>query len=323
MIVDCAAYKDGRREPGELALEGACEAAADGAFVWLGLHDPTVEEFDAVAAEFDLHELAVEDALHPHQRPKLEVFGETLFVVLKTVRYVGRDELIESGQIMLFVNASFVIAVRHGAATPLVAVRRRLESRPDLLTLGAGSVLYAVMDQVVDEYAPVVEDVESEVQDVEQAVFAPERENPAERIVSLDRDVLEFHRDVSPLIEPVHRLARGDFSPMIDEHLKSYFRDVHDHLIRVVSHVQGMRELLGSALQANLTQVTVHQNEDMRKISAWVAILAVPTMVAGIYGMNFDTMPELRWRYGYPAVIGIVLVACGLLYRRFKRSGWL
>jgi magnesium transporter len=179
------------------------------------------------------------------------------------------------------------------------------------------------MDQVVDEYAPVVEDVESEVQDVEQAVFAPERENPAERIVALDRDVLEFHRDVSPLIEPVHRLARGDFSPMIDEHLKSYFRDVHDHLIRVVSHVHGMRELLGSALQANLTQVTVHQNEDMRKISAWVAILAVPTMVAGIYGMNFDTMPELRWRYGYPAVIGIVLVACGLLYRRFKRSGWL
>ena len=324
MIVDCAIYEDGERRAGDLEVADAARAACDdtASFVWLGAYEPTAEEFDAVAREFDLHELAVEDAIEAHERPKLEVYGETLFVVLKTVRYIDSEEVIRGGEIMLFVNPDFVITVRHGDASDLHPVREAIEKRPDLLRCGPGAILHAVIDRVVDDYEPAVQGLEIDIQQVEEQVFSSDASNPAQRIYRLEREVLEMQRAVRPLATPVDRLARGHFD-LISPEMRDYFRDVHDHLLRVASRVEGFRDLLGSALQANLTQVTVRQNADMRRISAWVAILAVPTMIAGIYGMNFRHIPELGWRYGYPAVLAVIAVACGLLYRGFRRAGWL
>ncbi|HEX2105000.1 MAG TPA: magnesium/cobalt transporter CorA [Solirubrobacteraceae bacterium] len=325
MIVDCAIYENGERREGDLGLADAARAAGDDGpgFVWLGAYEPTAEEFDAVRREFDLHELAVEDAVKAHQRPKLEVYGETLFIVLKTVRYVDSTEAITTGQIMLFVNPGFIITVRHGEGSDLHPVREAVEKRPDLLRCGPGAVLHAVIDRVVDDYEPAAQGLEIDIQQVEEQVFSENRRrNPAARIYNLEREVLEFQRAVTPLAAPVDRLARGHFD-LISPELRSYFRDVHDHVVRVSARIEGFRDLLGTALQANLTQVTVRQNADMRRISAWVAILAVPTMVAGIYGMNFEHMPELSWRYGYPTVVGVTLLVCVLLYRRFRRAGWL
>jgi magnesium transporter len=324
MIVDCALYEDGERRAGDLDIDEAARVTGDGGpgFVWLGAHEPTAEEFDHVRREFDLHELAVEDAIKAHQRPKLEVYGDTLFIVLKTVRYVDEEEAIRTGQIMLFVNPAFIITVRHGEGSDLHPVREAVEKRPDLLRCGPGAILHAVIDRVVDEYEPAVDGLETDIQQVEQQVFADDAENPAQRIYRLERQVLEFQRAVTPLDPPVDRLARGQFD-LVSPELRSYFRDVHDHVLRVAGRVEGFRALLSSALQANLTQVTVRQNADMRRISAWVAILAVPTMIAGIYGMNFEHMPELGWRYGYPAVLIVIVLACSALYRRFRRTGWL
>ena len=287
MIVDCAVYEDGARCAGDLPLAEAGEAAErDGAFVWIGVYEPSKEEFDAVRREFDLHELAVEDAIVAHQRPKVERYGDTLLVVLKTVRYTGKLRDVETGEILLFVNRDFVVSVRHGEAA-LHDVRLDIEKRPDLLRFGSGAVLYAIVDRIVDDYEPVVEAVESDIQEVEHEVFAPTRSNPAERIYTLEREVLDLHRAIAPLSPAIDKLARGQHE-IIHPELRTYFRDVHDHLLRVSGRIDGFRDLLSSALQANLTQAAVRQNEDMRKISAWVAILAVPTGVAAIYGMNFD-----------------------------------
>ncbi len=323
MIVDCAVYEGGRRRAGEISLHSASEACRrDGAFVWLGLFEPTPDELDAVRREFGLHELAVEDALKAHQRPKLEVYDDTLFVVLKPARYIDSEEVVETGEIHLFVSSSFVVAVRHGQASSLRDARARLEHRPELVATGTGGVLYAILDKIVDDYEPVVEGVANDIQEIEQQVFSAVRDNPAERIYKMEREVLEFSRAVVPLTPVLDRLARGHFT-IVDDGLHEYFRDVHDHLLRVGQRIDGFRDLLSSALQANLTQVSVRQNEDMRKITAWVAILAVPTAVAGIYGMNFRHMPELEWTYGYPTVLAVTLLACLALYRRFRRSGWL
>jgi len=323
MIVDCAVYEDGERRTGPVDLADAAQAATDReGFVWLGLHEPSAEEFDAVQREFALHELAVEDAIKAHQRPKLEVYGDTLFVVLKTARYIDTDEVIRTGQIMLFVNPAFVITVRHGEASELHSVREAVERRPDLLRCGPGAVLHAVIDKVVDDYEPAADGLEIDIQEVEAQVFTDDGHNPAQRIYKLEREVLGFQRAVAPLANPVDRLARGHFD-LVSPELRDYFRDVHDHLLRVGGRIETFRDLLSSALQANLTQVTVRQNADMRRISAWVAILAVPTMIAGVYGMNFEHMPELRWRFGYPAVLLLIFVVCGLLHRRFRRAGWL
>jgi magnesium transporter len=323
MIVDCAVYKGGRRQGAQLEPADAFRACQqDGAFVWLGLHEPSAEEFDSVRREFNLHELAVEDAVNAHQRPKLEVYGDTLFIVLKPARYVDPEEVVQIGEIMLFVNEAFVISVRHGEASALREVRERLDRRPDLVSAGSGAVLYTIVDKVVDDYEPVAEGVGVDIQQIEQQVFSAERANPVERIYKMEREVLEFHRAVVPLTAPVDRLARGQFE-VIDPELRTYFRDVHDHLLRVSQQIGGFRELLSSALHANLTQVSVRQNEDMRRITAWVAILAVPTAVSAIYGMNFEHMPELHWTFGYPLVLGLIFVACVFLYMRFKRAGWL
>ena len=323
MIVNCAVYEEGRRRAKDLPLDEAGEASRrDGAFVWLGVSEPPAEEFEAIAREFDLHELAVEDAVHAHQRPKLEVYGDTLLVVLKTARYVDPKEVVEIGEVLIFVHPTFIVTVRHGETDALADARRRMEDRPDLMRQGPGAALYAIVDAIVDDYEEVADGVDFDIQEVESEVFSTERVNRAERIFKLEREVLDFQRAVTPLAPAVDRLARGHF-PVVPNTLHEYFRDVHDHLLRVHGRIETFRDLLGSALQANLVQVSVRQNEDIRKISAWVAILAVPTSVAGIYGMNFEHMPELKWEFGYPLVIALVASVCAYLYFLFKRAGWL
>ena len=323
MIVDCALYQDGRRQDGELRLDDVAETfTRQGAFVWMGLHEPSEEEFDAVRRSFDLHELAVEDAIHAHQRPKLEIYDETLFLVLKTARYDEAAERVEVGEILIFVGPGFIVHVRHGTGSALTGVRSRVESRSDLLACGPSAVLHAIVDKVVDDYGPVMSALEEDIREVELEVFSESAHNPVERIYFLKREVLEIHRAVAPLADPLAALAHGDF-PLLHPNIREYFRDVHDHVLRVVEHDVTYRDLLTSVLEANLTRVSVQQNEDMRKISAWVAIAAVPTMIAGVYGMNFEHMPELRWVLGYPAVVIVMAVVCLLMYRAFRRSGWL
>jgi magnesium transporter len=324
MITDCAVYERGIRRPGVLELQDAFEVAhGEESFVWLGLHEPTPEEFDEISKEFSLHHLAVEDALAPHQRPKLEVYDGGLFVVLKTARYVDPDEVIEFGQIMLFVGERFVITVRHGSPSPLGGVRRELEGRKEFLALGPGAVLHAVVDRVVDDYGPVIHGVDHDVEEIELQVFSPEyRTSIAERIYKLKREVLAFHRATAPLIDPLDWLMRSDCA-VVHPEVRKYVRDAHDHLLRIVEEVAGFNNLLTSMLDANLAQISLQQSMDMRRISAWVAILAVPTMIAGIYGMNFEHMPELRWVSGYPLALLLMASVCTWLYVRFKRSGWL
>ena len=322
MIVDCAVYQEGSRREGKLALEDAsAQCQGDHSFVWIGLHEPSAEEFDAVRREFNLHELAVEDAIKAHQRPKLEIYGDILFVVLKTARYVDSVEVVEFGEILIFLGSGFIITVRHGT-TDLHDVREQLERRPELLGRGPSAALHAIVDRVVDDYAPALAGLEDDVEEVETDVFSPGRESPVRRIFALKREVLEFIRATAPLVEPIDRLARGVYEQIHPE-VRTYFRDVGDHLVRVHEQLEGLRDLLTSVLTANLTQVSVQQNEDVRKISAVVAIIAVPTMIAGIYGMNFEHMPELKWNFGYPLVLAVMAVICLGLYRYFKRAGWL
>jgi magnesium transporter len=324
VIVDCAVYEDGRRTKEVHDVRAAYElgSSGDGRFVWIGLHDPHPDEFDAVAREFELHELAAEDATKPRQRPKLEVYGDTIFIVLRTVHYEEATDQVETGQVMLFVGPGFVISVRHGPYTDLRPVRRWVEERPELLRCGPGAVVHAVIDRVVDEYEPVTRAVDEDIEEVERDVFSDAREAPTQRVYVLQREVLELHRAVAPLVEPLRRLSRAEFD-FVPEELSHYFADVFDHILRTNERVESFRDLLHGVLEANLAQVSVRQNEDMRKISAWVAIIAVPTAVAGIYGMNFEHMPELEWRFGYPLVLLLIATVCVMLFRRFRRAGWL
>jgi magnesium transporter len=322
VIVDCAVYMDGRRLPGDLAVEDAYEVSREAdAFAWIGLLNPTRPEFESARREFDLHELAVEDAIMAHQRPKLEEYGDSLFVVLKTARLAEGDDVVKFGEILVFAGDRFVITVRHGQ-TALHDVRLQTEERPDLLRAGPGAVLYAVVDRVVDDYAPVVAGLDHAVRELEGDVFSSSRSNPAERIYNLKREVLELHDAVTPLLEPLDDLAGGRYE-LVRPEVQPYFRDVHDHLLRVVDRVEGFRDLLTSVLTANLTQASVRQNEDVRRISAWAAIVAVPTAIAGIYGMNFEHMPGLGSRHGFALVLVVIAGACLALYWNFRRRGWL
>jgi magnesium transporter len=308
VIVDCAIYENGVRR-GKVELEHAYDKRHQpGKFVWIGLYEPTEEEFDSLRREFELHPLAVEDAIHAHQRPKVEVYDEMVFLVLKTARYVDPTEVIELGEVLVFLGDDFLITVRHGEASSLASVRERLDA--------------AILDQIVDDYQPAIEGLDTDIDEVEEQLFSGKRINPAERIYRLQREVLSFRKATAPLVEPIDKLARGHYMQIHPE-VRDYFRDVNDHLIRIRDQLDAMRDLLSSSLQANLAQVGVRQNEDMRKISAWVAIAAVPTAIAGIYGMNFEHMPELRWELGYPAVIVFMAAICTFLYLRFKRAGWL
>ena len=324
MIVDKALYENGLRRPGELDLEQMYEACrSPECFAWIGLYEPSEEEFDSVRREFNLHELAVEDAIKAHQRPKLEVYEDehSLFIVLKTARYVEGGPAVETGEIQVFIGDGFIVTVRHGE-TKLHDVRLQLEKRPELLRLGPGAALHAIIDRVVDDYAPVVGALDSDIRQLEAEVFSNRRTDSTQRIYSLKREVLELYDAVAPLNEPLDRLERFDF-PVIPKELRPYFRDVRDHVIRYVREVDAFRELLTSILAANLTQASVRQNEDVRKISAWAAIVAVPTLITGIFGMNFERMPELGWTFGYPLALAVIALVSIALYRNFKRAGWL
>jgi magnesium transporter len=323
MIVDCAIYEEGKRRDGRVDLEHAYDVRHQpGKFVWIGLYEPTEEEFASLQREFDLHPLAVEDAIHAHQRPKLEVYGDMIFLVLKTARYVDPTEVIQLGEVLVFLGDDYIITVRHGEASELRAVRESLEADPAHLGRGPGAVLHAILDRVVDDYQPAIEGLETDIEEVEEQLFTADRSNPTERIYRLQREVLQFRKASAPLVEPIAKLAAGHYGQIHPE-IHDYFRDVNDHLIRARDQLDAMRDLLAGSLQANLAQVGVRQNEDMRRISAWVAIIAVPTAIAGIYGMNFKHMPELRWELGYPGAVLLMLVICLTLYRYFKRVGWL
>ncbi|GAA3238669.1 magnesium and cobalt transport protein CorA [Streptomyces thermocoprophilus] len=324
-------YRDGVRLPGgEDLIESVRTVRKSGdGFVWLGLHEPTNDEFAGIAELFDLHPLAVEDAVEAHQRPKVERYDDTLFAVFKTVCYIEHEELTETsevvgtGEIMVFVGVDFVVTVRHGRHGSLGPLREELEAHPGQLAKGPSAVLHAVADHVVDEYLHVIDAVQLDIEQVETDVFTEggARADPG-RIYQLKRELLELKRAVIPLGRPLLDLADRP-TRVVEPEIQAYFRDVSDHLLRATEQIAAFDELLNSILQAHLAQVTVAQNEDMRKITAWAAVIAVPTMVCGVYGMNFDHMPELHWRFGYGLVIGVTAVACLALYRGFRRNGWL
>jgi len=337
MIVDNAIYVDGHRAAEPSSLRETYEALRqERGVAWIGLYRPTEEEFASVAEEFGLHELAVEDALEAHQRPKIERFGQTLFVVLRPARYLDAPEEVEFGEIHVFVGEDFVITVRHGEAPALAEVRRRLEADPELLMRGPEAILYAIMDRVVDGYTPVVRGLENDIDEIETEVFSGNA-GVSRRTYELSREVIEFQRAVEPLSGILAGLTAGFDKYGIDEELRRYLRDVQDHAIQVSERVEGFRQLLQNILSVNLTLVSVQQNEEVKnlteasieqneevkKISAWAAILFAPTLVGTVYGMNFDHMPELHWLLGYPFALALMLLVSVSLYLVFKRRGWL
>ena len=324
-VVNCIAYGEGRRAA-NLRLDqlSAHLEHHPNDFVWIGLYEPAADVLSVIQSEFRLHELAVEDAYRAHQRPKLEQYGETLFVVLRTAHLgAGAPLTVEFGETHVFLGPKFVVSVRHGSIRSHVDVRARCEASPLLLAKGPGYVLYSLLDFVVDQYLPVVEGLDEALEEVEEQVFSDRFSRDTARcIYQLKRDLLGLKRATSPLIDVCNRLVRFD-NPLIPEDTRPYFRDVYDHVIRINERIDTTRELLTTALEANLAFISVAQNADTRRLAAWAAIIAVPTMVAGIYGMNFTYMPELQWAWGYPASLGVMALACGALFAGFKRSGWL
>jgi magnesium transporter len=326
MIVDCALYRDGLR----VSLDAdshdpeavAAARSAENDFVWVGLHEPSADELDRVSSLFALHPLAVEDALHAHQRPKLERYGDGLFLVLKTLWYVDELDQVETGEINLFLGPGYIVSVRHGEGTELRSARRDLEQRTHVLGHGTSAVLYAICDRVVDSYETVASEVEVDVDEIEASVFSLARSDDSARIYLLKRELAEMRRAITPLKDPMQRFAAGSV-PGIASEAAPFFRDVADHLTRVADVIDSLDGLLSTAFDAQLARISVQQNDDMRKISAWVAIAAVSTLIAGVYGMNFENMPELGWDLGYPASVLLMVVASVVLYRFFKKSGWL
>ncbi|MET7383112.1 magnesium and cobalt transport protein CorA [Streptomyces sp. NPDC005526] len=337
-VVQAALYRDGVRvsAPASLAETFRELREQPEGMAWIGLARPTESELLSLASEFDLHPLAVEDAMEAHQRPKLERYGDTLFVVLRAARYLDAPEQVDFGELHVFVGPDFVITVRHGAAPDLSAVRRRMEETPDLLKLGPEAVLYAILDAVVDGYAPVVAGVQNDIDEIETEVFGGD---PAvsRRIYELSREMVEFQRATRPLVGMLHGLMAGFSKYGTDEELQRYLRDVADHVTHTSERVDAFRQALTEILTVNTTLVTQEQNAEMRalaeagfeqneeikKISSWAAILFAPTLVGTIYGMNFAHMPELHWVFGYPFAILLMAVVCVTLYVVFKRRDWL
>ena len=322
-VVNCGTYCDGRRVA-NIPIEDISEALKEpNGFVWIGLHEPSEEILTQIQQEFQLHELAIEDAHRAHQRPKIETYGDTYFIVLRTIHANSETREIEFGETHFFLGTNFIVSIRHGSSRSYTDVRARCESKPQLLRKGPGFALYAVMDAIVDGYFPVIDALGEELELLEDRIFSeqPSRKT-TEDIYHLKRQLVEVKRAVSPLIDICNRLVRFDLE-LIPDDTRPYFRDIYDHAIRINEMVDSARELLASALEANLSMISVSQNDVQKRFAGWAAIIAVPTMVAGIYGMNFKFMPELNWVYGYPVVLGLTIAASGLMYAVFKRSGWL
>ncbi|MFC0449393.1 magnesium and cobalt transport protein CorA [Rhodococcus jostii] len=336
-VVNSAVYRDGRKTATPATLSEALGSLPDSSsMAWIGMYRPNDAQLYAAAKQFDLHELAVEDAIVAHQRPKLERYGKTLFVVLRAARYCDETERVEFGELHVFCGPTFVLTVRHSESPDLSAVRRRMESNPDLLRLGPEAVLYAILDAVVDGYAPVVAGLQNDIDEIETEVFsgAP---GVSRRIYELTREVIEFQRATRPLLGMLRGLSDGFEKYNTDEELQRYLRDVTDHATVVVERADGFRQLLGNILTVNATLVSQEQNEEMRnltqasyaqneeikKVSAWAAILFAPTLIGTVYGMNFDHMPELHWAGGYPFALSLMMLTCAGLYTIFKRRGWL
>jgi magnesium transporter len=322
-VVACVAYAGGRRMHDVALHEISDVLQAPDHFVWIGLHEPGEDLLRTVQQEFTLHDLAIEDAHRAHQRPKLEQYGDSLFLVLHTVQAEPATARLALGETHVFVGARYIVVVRHGPSLPYGDVRARCEAAPALLARGPGFPLYALMDAIVDRYFPALQMLESELDEIEDDIFGEgaQRETTA-RIYRMKRELLQLKRAVSPLADITNRLVRFD-TGLVPEVMRPYFRDVYDHVIRINEMADMLRELLTSALEANLSLISVRQNDAMKRLAGWAAIIAVPTMIAGIYGMNFRYMPELGWHLGYPLVMGGMLLACLFLYIRFKRAGWL
>lgn len=336
-IVDNAVYVAGRRAAEPTSLEVTYELMREQhGMGWIGLYRPTDEEVASVATEFEIHELAVEDTITAHQRPKLERYGDVLFTVLRPARYIDADERVEFGELHVFTGPDFVVTVRHAESPNLGRVRRRLEATPELLTLGPEAVLYAIFDEVVDEYEPVVAGLENDIDEIEYQVFEGDP-GVSRRIYELTREVIEFQRATRPLLGMLNALSAGFDKYAVDEELRRNLRDVADHVIKVVERIDGFRTLLQNILTVNatlvgqrqneetqrLTEASLAQNEEVKRISSWAAILFAPTLVGTIYGMNFDEMPELGWTLGYPFALALMALVCGGLYLAFKRRNWL
>lgn len=321
-VINCAAYSEGRRTA-NIELKNAGEVLQQlNGFVWIGLYSPREETLQLVQQVFGLHDLAVEDAHRAHQRPKVEIYGNSVFIVLRTAQ-INKDNNIEFGETHFFLGNNFIITIRHGSTISYADVRTRCEKTPHLLAKGQGFALYAVMDSIVDQYFPVVNALEEELDKVENKIFKekPSRET-TEYIYHLKHELLEVKRAVFPLVEICNRLMRFDFD-YVAEDTRPYFRDIYDHAMRINEMVDNSLELLNTALDANFSLISISQSDVSKKFAGWAAIIAVPTMVAGIYGMNFAFMPELQWQYGYPVVLASTVVLCIVLYLLFRRSGWL
>ncbi len=339
-VVDNAVYVEGRRAADPESLDRTYELLrrqdGRGCMAWIGLYRPDADEIASVATEFGLPELAAEDAVHAHQRPKLEHYGDTLFVVLRPARYVDRIEVVEVGELHVFIGKDFVITVRHAAEPDLAQVRKRLESEPELLKHGPEAVLYAILDRVVDDYLPVARGLQNDIDEIETQVFGGDP-GVSRRIYQLSREAIEFQRACQPLIGMLDSLAGGFESYLVDIELRQALRDVHDHAVRVVEQVDAFRQLLANILTVNaalvgqrqneeltrLTESSLTQSEEVKRISSWAAILFAPTLIGTVYGMNFRYMPELRWPLGYPMALVLMLLVSGVLYTIFKRRDWL
>lgn len=326
MIVDNALYRRGARVElglGSEDLSGVLAKASEpDDFVWVGLYDPDLEELTAIARLYDLHPLAVEDALNAHQRPKVDRYDDSLFVVLKTLWYVEEEDAVETGEIHLFVGHRFVVSVRHGSGGELSSARHHLEGMANVLEHGPSSVVYAVCDQVVDRYEEVASLLQEDVDEVEESVFSTDRTNDSARIYVLKREIAEMRRAILPLRDPMKNLADGSVSG-IDSEAGPYFRDVADHLARVAETIDTLDSLLSAAFEAHTAQISIQQNDDMRRISAVVGLIAAPALVGSIYGMNFDHMPELHWLLGYPMALGLMFLSSLTIFVISKRAGWL
>jgi magnesium transporter len=322
MLINCVAYRDGNRLADIKPEDISDYLELPGCFVWVALRDASEAEVLAMKQEFGLHELAVEDALHGHQRPKIEEYGDTLFTVMQAVQFSPTDEL-TTGEVSIFAGKNFVLSIRNRVAQSLLGVRARAEKEPHMLRRGPGFVMYALMDAVVDRYFPVIDALETELEEVEEQIFEPglTREN-LRRIYALKQRVTLVRHAVSPLLDAVGKLVRGRVPPLCED-TREYFRDVYDHLERMQASLDTLRDTATTAIQVHLSMTTIEESEVTKRLAAWAGIFAVATAFAGIWGMNFEVMPELKWRWGYPVALGVIAATCSVLWWRFRKSGWL